>query len=104
MQFDWVLFLIISIIGPFFGAKMCAAMERTVTGEVRRELEFKKKRARSTLLSIAFSYIVTTQIMGTISERITQDSDLMMRALSMIIGINLFLVFQRFIYRLSLRK
>ncbi|MFC1824459.1 hypothetical protein ACFL9T_17255 [Thermodesulfobacteriota bacterium] len=104
MEFDWVLFLAISIIGPILGGRMCAVMERRVTGEVRRELEYKKKRARSTLLSIAFSYIVTTQIMRVISEGTSHDTDLMMRTLSIIIGVNLFLVFQRFIYRLSLRK
>lgn len=103
MQFDWILFLGISIIGPFFGAKMCAAMERSVTGEVRREIEYKKKRARSTLLSIAFSYIITTQIMIAVGVKVSQDSALIMRVLSMIIGIFLFLIFQRIIYRLSLR-
>jgi hypothetical protein len=32
MEFDLILFIAIAIIGPIFGGKMCAVLEKKVTG------------------------------------------------------------------------
>ena len=60
MAFDWLLFLGISIIGPFFGYKICSALEKKVTGAVRKEMKYRKKRIKTTLFSIAISYIAVS--------------------------------------------
>ena len=102
MEFDWILFLGISTIGPYFGCKMCAALEKKMTGEVRMEIEYKKKRMRSALISIVISYIVTGKIISLINENAYQDLDLLIRALSIVIGVSIFLLLQRIIYRISI--
>ena len=102
MEFDWILFLGISIIGPYLGGKMCAALEKKVTGEVRREIKYRKKRLRSNLISIAISYIVTVEIIGLINGNAYQDLDLLIRALSIGIGLSIYLLLQRIIYRISI--
>jgi len=104
MEFDWTLFLGISIIGPYFGRKMCAAIEKKVTGEVRMGTEFRKKRMKSTLISIAVSYVATQQIIGLIDKNVSQGLDLLMRVLSVVIGVSIYLLLQRVIYRISLRN
>ena len=105
MTFDWILFLGIAIIGPYFGAKMCAAMEKKVTGEVRFEDKFRRKRMKSTLISIVFSYIATIQIMVLIYANVSQAlGPMLMRGLSILIGVNIYLIFQRIIYRILLIK
>ena len=103
MEFDWLLFLCISIIGPYFGSKMCAAMEKKVTGEVRFEDNFRKKRMKTTLISIVLSYIATLRIMVLIHENVAQDlSSILMRVLSILLGATVYLVFQRVTYRILL--
>ena len=102
MKFDWILFLGISIIGPYLGCKMCAALEKKMTGEVRMEIKYRKKRLRSNLISIAVSYIVTVQIIGLINGNAYQDLDLWIRALSIGIGISIYLCLQGIIYRISI--
>ena len=62
MEFDWSLFLGIAIIGPLLGGNMCAILEKKVTGKVRHDLGFKKKRTISSLISIAVGYILAFQI------------------------------------------
>jgi len=84
---------------------MCAAMEKKVTGGVRSEDRFRKKRIRSTLFAIVISYIVTIQIMVRIHEYVSQDlSTILMRGLSILIGVNIYLIFQRIIYRILLMR
>jgi hypothetical protein len=61
MHFDSILFIGIAIIGPYFGGKMCALLEKKVTGKVRFEMEFKNKRLISVLIAIAGSYIGTVE-------------------------------------------
>ena len=46
MKFDLILFIAIAIIGPIFGGKMCAVLEKKVTGKVRHGYEFKIKRMK----------------------------------------------------------
>ena len=105
MSFDWILFLGISIIGPYFGGKMCAAMEKKIAGGVRSEARFRKKRMRSALLAIVISYIVTIQIMVRIDQYVAQDlGSIFMRGLSILIGVNVYLIFQRMIYRILLLR
>ena len=102
MQFDWVLFLAISILGPYFGSKMCAALEKTVTGKVRNEKEFRSKRIKSTLFSIAISYLITAKVIRLISESTTLDMTFLRTGLSIIIGVVIYLIVQRAIYRILL--
>lgn len=104
MEFDWILFLAISIIGPFFGNRLCTELEKRVTGEVRKEIEFKNKRVKSTLISIAFAYVITMPIMDRIEEKLFLDSELAIRLLSIIIGVIVYLLFQRVSYRFLLRN
>ena len=104
MEFDWILFLSISVIGPFFGNRLCTELEKKVTGEVRKEIEFKNKRVKSTLISIALGYVITMQLMDRIEEKLILDSDLAMRLLSIIIGVIVYLLFQRVSYRFMLRN
>lgn len=102
MQFDWILFLAISILGPYFGSKLCAALEKAVTGKVRNEKEFRSKRIKSTLFSIAISYLLTAKVMGLISENTTLDMILLRTLLSILIGVVIYLFVQRVIYRILL--
>jgi len=104
MEFDWVLFLSISIIGPVLGNRLCTELEKKVTGEVRKEIEFKNKRVKSTLISIALAYVITMPIMDRVEERLLLDSDLAIRLLSIIIGVIVYLLFQRVSYRFMLRN
>jgi hypothetical protein len=103
-EFDWVLFLSISIIGPIFGNRLCTELEKRVTGEVRKEIEFKNKRVKSTIISIGLGYVITRPIMDRIQEKLILDSELAMRLLSIIIGVIVYLLFQRVIYRFMLRN
>ena len=102
MQFDWVLFLAISILGPYFGSKMCAALEKTVTGKVRNEKEFRSKRIKSTLFSIAISYLSTVKVVKIISENLAMDIPFFRTGLSIVIGVVIYLIVQRAIYRILL--
>jgi len=102
MEFDWVLFLGISIIGSYFGGKMCAVLEKKVTGEVRFESEFRTKRVITTFISIVLSYMATIEIINRINEHVSQDIDLLLKILSLIIGVNIYLLIQRVIYRISI--
>ena len=104
MEFDWILFLAISIIGPVFGNRLCTELEKRVTGEVRKEIEFKNKRVKSTLISIALGYIITMQLMDRIEGKLFLDSELAIRLLSIIIGVIVYLLFQRVSYRFMLRN
>lgn len=102
MQFDWILFLAISVLGPFFGSKMCAALEKTVTGKVRNEKEFRSKRIKSTLFSIAISYLSTVKVVKIISENLAMDIPFFRTGLSIVIGVVIYLIVQRAIYRILL--
>lgn len=104
MEFDWILFLSISIIGPYFGSRLCTQLEKRVTGEVRKETEFKNKRVKSTLISIALGYVVTLQLMHRLEAKIVLNSDISIKVLSVIIGVILYLLFQRVSYRFMLRN
>lgn len=104
MEFDWVLFLAISLIGPLLGNRLCTELEKRVTGEVRREMEFKNKRVKSTLISLALGYIITMQLMHRLETKISLDNDLTIRILSIIIGVIIYLLFQRVTYRFMLRN
>ena len=55
MKFDWILFSAIAIVGPAFGGKISALLEKKLTGEVRHDNEFKIKRMKSNLISIAIT-------------------------------------------------
>lgn len=102
MQFDWILFLAISILGPLFGSKMCAALEKAVTGKVRHEKEFRSKRIKSTLFSIAISYLSTVKIVKMISVNLPMDITFFRAGLSIVIGVVIYLIVQRAIYRILL--
>jgi hypothetical protein len=102
MQFDWVLFLAISVLGPYFGSKLCAALEKAVTGKVRNEKEFRSKRIKSTLFSIAISYLSTVKIIKIISENTSLDIALLTTGMSIVIGVVVYLCVQRVIYRILL--
>lgn len=104
MSFDWILFLGISVIGPYFGGKICAALEKRVTGKVRKELEFRNKRVKSTLISIALGYITTLQIMSKIPWKADHYSDSSISALSVLIGVCIYLVIQMILYQILLLK
>ena len=104
MAFDWLLFLGISLIGPFFGNKICAGLEKKMTGEIRREIKFKKLRVTTALFSIAISYIVTQPIVSLIHENVSQDLGPLTGVLSIVIGVNLYLILQRVIYRIALLR
>ena len=104
MGFDWVLFLGISFVGPYFGGGMCARLEKKVTGEVRLDDVFRTKRMISSLISIVLSYMVTHLIIIQINERTSQDLELLIRVLSVIIGVSIYLCFQMTIYRILIRK
>ena len=102
MEFDWILFLAISVVGPLFGSKVCAALEKRVTGKVRNESVFRSKRIKSTLFSIAISYLATTKIITIMSENYSPDPPLLKRGLSIAIGVVIYLIVQRAIYRILL--
>jgi len=102
MEFDWILFLAISIVGPLLGSQMCAALEKRVTGKVRKERIFRSKRIKSTLFSIAVSYLATIKVLTLISENVSLDPPLLKRVLSIVIGVIIYLIVQRAIYRILL--
>ena len=102
MQFDWILFLAISILGPLFGSKMCAALEKTVTGKVRNEKEFRSKRVKSTLFAIAISYLSTVKVVKIIGENLPMDIPFFRIGLSIVLGVVIYLIVQRAIYRILL--
>jgi len=104
MKFDWILFSAIAMVGPAFGGKISALLEKKLTGEVRHDNEFKIKRMKSNLISIAISYIVTFQIVKIICEKTNYDLDLVIRTLSIVMGISIYLFFHRIIYRVLLRN
>jgi hypothetical protein len=104
MNFDWVLFLSIAIAGPVFGGKMSAFLEEKVTGRVRHDNEFRIKRTKSNLISIAISYIVTFQIVSLIYGKTNHDLDWIIRVLSIAVGISIYLLVHRIIYRVLLRN
>ena len=104
MKFDWILFLAISIIGPVLGNRLCTELEKRVTGKARKEIEFKNKRVKSALISIGLSYVITMPIMDRIQEKLALDSELAVRILSIIIGVIVYLLFQRVTYRFMLRN
>jgi mannitol-specific phosphotransferase system IIBC component len=104
MEFDLILFIAIAIIGPIFGGKMCAVLEKKVTGKVRHGNEFKIKRMKSNLISIAISYIATFQITSLIYGKITHALDWVIRALSIAMGISIYLLLHRSIYRILIRN
>jgi hypothetical protein len=104
MEFDWLLFLAIAIVGPAFGSKMCAVLEKKLTGEVRRDIEFKKKRTMASLISIALSYIFTFQIMSSLGGEANHDLNWLTRLISLAIGINVYLLLQHIIYRFLIRN
>ncbi|MFC1825996.1 hypothetical protein ACFLYZ_01220 [Thermodesulfobacteriota bacterium] len=104
MDFDLILFFAIAVAGPAFGGKMCAVLEKKVTGKVRHDNEFKIKRMKSNLISIAISYIVTFQITSLIYGKITHDLDWVIRALSIVMGISIYLLLHRSIYRFLIRN
>ena len=104
MEFDWILFLSISILGPFLGSRLCADLEKRITGEVRREIEFKKKRVKSTLISIALGYIMAGQLIGQVRGKIFVESELSIRLLSIMVGVAVYLLFQRVSYWFMLRN
>ena len=81
---------------------MCAALEKKVTGEVRFEVEFKNKRMITTLISIVLSYIATIQIFDEIKGHFSKDMDLMLKILSILIGVTIYLLVQIVIYRISI--
>ncbi len=99
-----ILFIAIAITGPIFGGKMCAMLEKKVTGKVRHGNEFKIKRMKLNLISIAISYIVTFQITSLIYGKITHDLDWVIRTLSIATGIGIYLFLHRIIYRVLLRN
>ncbi len=104
MGFDWILLLAIAIIGPVFGGIMCAVLEKKVTGKVRHDNKYKIKRMKSNLISIAISYIVTFQIVSLICRKTNHDLDWIIRALSIAMGISIYLLLNRIIYRVLLRN
>jgi uncharacterized membrane protein len=104
MEFDWILFSAIAIVGPAFGGKMSAVLEKKLTGEVRHENEFKIKRMNSNLISIAISYIMTFQIVKIICEKTNYVLDWNIRLLSMAVGISIYLLIHHIIYRVLLRN
>jgi hypothetical protein len=87
MHFDQILFIGTAIIGSYFGGKMCALLEKKVTGKVRFGMEFKTKRVISVLISIAGSYIATVEIMNRITGNVTPYPDLIWRIASVVVGV-----------------
>ena len=79
-------------------------MEKKLTGEVRKEMKYKKLRLHTALFSIAISYIVTQPIVSLIHENVSQDLGPLTGVLSIVIGVNLYLILQRVIYRIALLR
>ena len=104
MEFGLVLLFAIAIFGPVFGGKMCAVLEEKVTGKVRHSNEFKMKRMKSNLISIALGYIVTVMIVNLICKKTNYDLDLTIRAFSIAIVMGIYLFFHRIIYRVLLKN
>jgi hypothetical protein len=100
MAFDWILFLGISLIGPYFGGKVCAALDKRYTGKVRHDPEFRNKRAKSALVSIAASYIVTVLLKSKFLRRINHYPELWITALTVLTGVLVYLLIQKIIYQI----
>ena len=98
MKFDWVLFVGISVIGPFFGGMICAFLEKSITGEVRRTSKTKKKRSAVALISIALSFIATEEIVSLISQTYFQEFYVLTRIFTIATGIAVYLFIQSVIY------
>jgi hypothetical protein len=98
MKFDWVLFLCISVIGPYFGGMICAFLEKSMTGGVRRNGKSRKKRSVAALISIALSFIATEQIVGLISQIYFQEFYVLMRVVTITTGVAIYLFLQSVIY------
>lgn len=104
MNFDWVLFLGIAIIGPYFGGMICALLEKGITGEARHDNKFRKKRTTVALISIAFSFIATEQLASLINQIYVQRFHVLVRVLTIATGIAIYLLFQAFIYAILIRR
>lgn len=104
MEFDWILFLGISIVGPLFGGKMCTILEVKITGDVRDEIAFKKKKIKSAIISIGIAFVLTGKIMTVIKESPYGNSDIVLKILSIVIGVNIFLIVLRILYRIALKN
>jgi hypothetical protein len=83
---------------------MSAMLEKKVPGKVRHSNEFRIKRTKSNLISIAISYIVTFQIVSLIYGKTNHDLDWIVRVLSIAVGISTYLLVHRIIYRVLIRK
>ena len=98
MKFDWVLFIGISVIGPYFGGMICAFLEKSIKGEVRRTSRSKKKRSAVALISIALSFIATEKIVSLISQIYFQEFYIPMRVFTIATGVAVYLFLQSVIY------
>lgn len=104
MNFDWVLFIGIAVIGPYFGGMICAVLEKGITGDPRHDNRFRKKRTTVALISIALSFIATEEIVGLISQIYIQKFHILVRVFTIATGIAIYLFFQAFLYAILIRK